>query len=208
LLIGGDISVEDVTLFRENQKPFILVDQHLKGCSVDSIVSNGYDGTVSCVSHLIEKGYRKIFHIHGPLLHYGFKDRYEGYRDTMKQYGFFPRTFLCDDIKDDFDVLLPQIFKHEGVPDCIFAGNDSMAKKILAYFSKSGFRVPEDIGLAGFDDAIFASTISPSLSTVKVYRYEMGDLATERIRQLLYDENIHPVKISLHTSFIKRDSCL
>jgi LacI family transcriptional regulator len=83
-----------------------------------------------------------------------------------------------------------------------------MAKKILAYFSKSGFRVPEDIGLAGFDDAIFASTISPSLSTVKVYRYEMGDLATERIRQLLYDENIHPVKISLHTSFIKRDSCL
>ncbi|HOO33658.1 MAG TPA: LacI family DNA-binding transcriptional regulator [Thermotogota bacterium] len=208
LLIGGDVTEEDVLLFRACEKTFILVDQHLKGCSVDSVVSNGYDGAVSCVTHLIEEGYSRIFHIHGPLLHYGFKDRYEGYRDAMKQYGFFPRTFQCDDINDDFNLLLPQIFKNEGMPDCIFAGNDSMAKKIMTFFHKAGYKVPDEIALAGFDDAVFASTMSPSLSTVKVYRYEMGDLAVERIRQLLYDENVHPIKISLHTSFIKRDSSL
>jgi LacI family transcriptional regulator len=208
LLVGGDITVEDVIMYEKINKPCLLVDQHIKGYSVDSVVSNGYDGAVRCMDYLMEKGYKKIFHIHGSLSHYGFKDRYEGYRDTMKTNGFFPRTFLCDDINVDFNQIIPQIIKHNGVPDCIFAGNDSMAKRILAYLSDEGYRIPEDIALVGFDDAVFASSLTPALSTVKVYRYEMGDLAIERIRQLLYDENIHPVKISLHTSFIKRDSCL
>jgi LacI family transcriptional regulator len=93
------------------------------------------------------------------------------------------------------------------MPDCIFAGNDNMAKKIMHYLISEGYKIPEDIALVGFDDMLFSSLMNPALSTVKVYKYEMGDLAVDRLRQLIYEEDIHPVKISLHTTFIKRDSC-
>jgi len=206
-LLGGDITIDDVEIFKKSHKPVLLVDQHIHGQSLDSVVSDGYDGAISCTNYLINKGYKKIFHIHGPLSHYGFKERYDGYRDSMKSHGFLPRTFLCDDINDDFDLLVPQIFAISGVPDCIFGGNDSIAHRILYYLLHTGYKVPEDMGLVGFDDSIVASVIKPNLSTVKVYRYEMGDVAVERMRQLLYGENIHPIKMSLHTKFIKRESC-
>jgi LacI family transcriptional regulator len=207
LLVGGDFTIEDVEKYKLSKKPFVLIDQHLKGYSIDSVVSNGYDGAISCIDYLIKKGYQKIFHIHGPLSHYGFKDRFDGYMDGMKMYGFFPRTFLCDDINDDFNIIIPQIIRHTGMPDCIFAGNDNMAKKIMHYLISEGYKIPEDIALVGFDDMLFSSLMNPALSTVKVYKYEMGDLAVDRLRQLIYEEDIHPVKISLHTTFIKRDSC-
>ena len=207
LLVGGDFTTDDIQQYKQTKKPFVLIDQHLKGYSLDSVVSNGYDGAISCIDYLIEQGYKKIYHIHGPLSHYGFKDRFDGYVDGMQMHGFFPRTFLCDDINDDFNIIIPQIIKHTGIPDCIFAGNDNMAKKILTYLLAEGYKVPDDIAVVGFDDMLFSSILKPALSTVKVYKYEMGDLAVDRLRQLLYDENIHPVKISLHTTFIKRESC-
>jgi len=208
LLMGGDITYEDVIRFRgKENKPVILVDQHIQGFAFDSIVSNGYDGARNCIGHIIKRGYTKIFHIHGPLSHYGFKERYDGYRDAMKINGLLPMTFLCDDINDNLDILLPQIIQNYGVPDCIFAGNDSIAGKLYTHLNELGYEIPNDIGIVGFDDAIFASLIKPALSTVKVFRYEMGSLAIDRIKQLLYGENIHPVKMSLHTEFIQRDSC-
>ena len=207
LLVGGDFTVEIIEKYKKTGKPIVLIDQHIKGYAIDSVVSNGYDGSISCVDYLIQSGYKKIYHIHGPLSHYGFKDRYDGYVDGMQTHGLFPRTFLCDDINDDFSIIIPQIMKHTGVPDCIFAGNDNMAKKILRYLLSQGYDIPQDVALVGFDDMIFSSIIKPALSTVKVYKYEMGDIAVDRLRQLLYDENIHPVKISLHTTFMKRDSC-
>ncbi|MFW5871876.1 MAG: LacI family DNA-binding transcriptional regulator [bacterium] len=207
LLVGGDFTKEDIEHYKQLRKPFVLIDQHLKGYPIDSVVSNGYDGAISCIDYLIKKGYQKIFHIHGPLSHYGFKDRFDGYVDGMQMHGFYPRTFLCDDINDDFNIIIPQIIKHTGIPDCIFAGNDNMAKKILRYLISEGYQIPQDIALVGFDDMLFSSIIKPALSTVKVYKYEMGDLAVDRLRQLLYQENIHPVKISLHTTFTKRESC-
>jgi len=207
LLVGGDFTIDDIQQYQRSKKQFVLIDQHLRGYSIDSVVSNGYDGAISCIEYLIKMGYRKIFHIHGPLSHYGFKDRFDGYVEGMKMHGFFPRTFLCDDINDDFNIIIPQIIKHNGMPDCIFAGNDNMAKKILDYLLSEGYQVPDDIALVGFDDMLFSSIIKPALSTIKVYKYEMGDLAVERLRQLLYDENVHPVKILLHTTFVKRESC-
>jgi LacI family transcriptional regulator len=77
----------------------------------------------------------------------------------------------------------------------------------MRYLISEGYKIPEDIALVGFDDMLFSSLMNPALSTVKVYKYEMGDLAVDRLRQLIYEEDIHPVKISLHTTFIKRDSC-
>ncbi len=208
LLVGGDITLEDVYAFKGvNCKPVILVDQHIQGKGIDCVVSNGYDGARNCIEHIIGEGYKKIFHIHGPLSHYGFKERYDGYRDAMKINGLLPLPFLCDDINDNMGLLLPQIFQNYGFPDCIFAGNDGIAVKLYSHLNGMGYEIPEDVGVVGFDDAIFASLVKPALSTVKVFRYEMGSLAIDRVRQLLYGENIHPVKISLHTEFIQRDSC-
>src|SRR6056297_579379 len=44
LLVGGDFTPDDIQQYKQTKKPFVLIDQHLKGFSLDSVVSNGYDG--------------------------------------------------------------------------------------------------------------------------------------------------------------------
>src|SRR6056297_582618 len=54
LLVGGDFTADDIKSYKLTKKPFVLIDQHIKGYSVDSVVSNGYDGAISCIDYLIK----------------------------------------------------------------------------------------------------------------------------------------------------------
>lgn len=52
--------------------------------------------------------------------------------------------------------------------------NDVMALGLIAQLRASGFRVPGDVSVVGWDDIEFAAVTDPALSTVTVPRYEMG----------------------------------
>ncbi len=62
---------------------------------------------------------------------------------------------------------------------------------------KMNIDVPNDIQLIGFDDIISASISEPKLSTLKVFKYEMGNIALSRLIDLINEKNPHPVLISL-----------
>ncbi|HPE68167.1 MAG TPA: LacI family DNA-binding transcriptional regulator [Thermotogota bacterium] len=207
ILAGGEVNAADVERYSQLGKPFVMLDQYIPGKQVDCVVSNGYDGARTAVSFLIKSGMRRIFHVHGPLGHYGFKERYDGYHDAMKSEGLYPFPFLCDDIADNLEDVLRRAIQSAGTPDAIFAGNDSIALMINHHAPKLGLFPGKNLGLVGFDDLLVASTVSPPLCTVKVYRFEMGCMAVDRLRQLLYGESQHPVKISLYTHFVRRASC-
>ncbi len=66
--------------------------------------------------------------------------------------------------------------------DAIFAASDMMAAGALATLEHAGRRVPEDVAVAGYDDAPIATSTRPQLTTVRIpwQRY-----ARELTRQLL-----------------------
>jgi LacI family transcriptional regulator len=56
----------------------------------------------------------------------------------------------------------------------IFAYNDMMAFGAMQAVKEKGLRIPEDIGLVGYDDIHFCSLISPSLTTIRLKKQELG----------------------------------
>ncbi len=215
VLIGGDISPRLIEQVKRLEKPIVLVDQYIPEMGVDCVVSNGFNGAVDAVNSLIAKGARKIIHIHGPLTHYGFKSRYEGYVEAMKSHGLFPLTYDCDDLYDEQghakgpeDIIhaVQRAFRQSGKPEAIFTSNDPIAYRVMEALEQMGYPIPQEIRMVGFDDLSFSATTHPPLSSVKVFQYEMGSLAVDRMRQLLYLENIHPITMSLYTKYIERKS--
>ncbi|MDK2953971.1 MAG: LacI family transcriptional regulator [Kosmotoga sp.] len=208
LLVGGEITYEMVKEIKKFGKPSVLVDQYFPGLKIDCVVSDGFDGAVYAVNYLMSKGLKKIVSIHGPLSHFGFKNRFDGYVSAMESQGFLPKGYEFDEINDNMSSIIELMLRTYGKPEAIFGTNDTAALRAMEELQLRGFKIPEDVSIIGFDDIISASTCNPPLTTLKIFKYDLGSMAVRRLFNLLLGEEVHPVKISLFTQFIKRKSSL
>jgi LacI family transcriptional regulator len=63
----------------------------------------------------------------------------------------------------------------------LFSANDKMAIGALHYLSRRRIAVPQQISVVGFDDMQQAAFANPSLTTVHLPLYEVGQMACERL---------------------------
>ena len=61
--------------------------------------------------------------------------------------------------------------------DAIFCANDMMALGCMSVLADAGLAIPDDIGVAGFDDIPLAHYATPPLTTMKVHIAELGERA-------------------------------
>lgn len=92
------------------------------------------------------------------------------------------------------------------MPTAFFADNDMIALGCIKAFQEFGYRVPEDISVIGFDDLPFCEISSPRLTTIKVFKYEMGQLAVRRVIELMKNGGKINTKTQICTEFVERDS--
>jgi DNA-binding LacI/PurR family transcriptional regulator len=72
-----------------------------------------------------------------------------------------------------------------GRPSAIFAANDEMAIGVLTAARRAGLAVPDDLSVAGLDDAPSAHYCSPTLTTVHQPTREMGQRAADLLIDLV-----------------------
>ncbi len=209
LLVGGDTTAEHVRFFKKIGMPLVLVDQYIPTVKVDCVVSNGYDGASYAVKYLISRRFKKIVHVHGFLKHFGFKDRYNGYVAAMEENGLLSKSYeYNDDVMEDMKPLMDKMFNVYGVPEAIFASNDSIAMKVIETLRSFHIKIPEDVSVIGFDGTEVGKNFTPSLATLRVPMREMGSLALKRLIDIVYNQDVYPVKISLFTKFVKGGSSI
>lgn len=162
------------------QFPVVLLNPpaRLDRCPTVSIANDAGARLVS--KHLVDLGHRRIATIKGPPGNVDAECRLRGYRAVLKEAGFAADSTL--ELTGDFtessgyraaDALLAL----DPRPTAVFAANDCMAIGLLSALHDRGIRVPGDMAVAGFDDIAMAQYLSPSLTTVRVDAYELGERA-------------------------------
>ena len=81
-----------------------------------------------------------------------------------------------------------------------------MAIAAMVAVADAGLRVPEDIAVTGFDDAPFAATVKPGLTTVRQDSVGMGTAAAEAILRMLEHPDEPPPTLVIPTELIVRES--
>jgi len=71
---------------------------------------------------------------------------------------------------------------------------------------EKGLRIPEDIGLAGYDDIPFSSLIKPSLTTVKVKKQDLGVESVKLLLSRINGSRKKIKKIMLDVELIIRET--
>ena len=87
----------------------------------------------------------------------------------------------------------------------IFAVSDYYAIDMMCFLNEQGISVPEDISVAGFDDAPICRMVSPALTTVKQDGALRAKLAIEKLRELKEKKEIE-TEITLPVSLVVRKS--
>ena len=72
-----------------------------------------------------------------------------------------------------------QVLRARPHPTAMFASNDDMALGVLIAAMKLDVSVPEQLSIAGFDDALIARASSPQLTTIRQPKAEMAAAAVD-----------------------------
>ena len=189
--------------------PVIFVDNDLLDARAGSVTSANVDGMAKVVNHLYETGHRRIAHISGHFDTRPGPDRLFGYRSELDKLGlpFVPEYLAEGDFFHDsgFEAMkrfleLPQ------PPDAVACASDAMAVGAMAAIEQAGLRIPEDIAVTGFDDADFAASIVPALTTIRQDALGMGTAAAEAVLRMLEDPDSSPPVVVIETELIVRES--
>jgi LacI family transcriptional regulator len=70
-------------------------------------------------------------------------------------------------------------------PDAVVAYNDLVAMGFLHAVQRLGYRVPQQVSVAGFDDIPAAAYLTPALTTVSLHSEQQGRLAMQRLLALI-----------------------
>lgn len=188
---------------------FVMVERpqryedRISSVTVDNIAA----GRVA-TQHLIKLGYRRIAHITGHLNIADGHDRLLGYRQALE----------AADIPYDTDLVYVGAFSttagYHGMqallpkrPDAVFAASDQSASGVLQALQEAGLRVPEDVGVVGFDDLDVAIKVTPPLTTIQQPVQQKGAAAVALLLDLISGKKQRPQQIVLPFQLVIRQSC-
>jgi LacI family transcriptional regulator len=97
--------------------------------------------------------------------------------------------------------------------DSIFVANDQMALSVLHFAGQKGLRIPEDLGIVGFDNIPESAYFSPALTTIQQDQYNIAKLAVEEVIKIIEagwqeTEQVEPKTIMLPPTLVIRQSSL
>jgi LacI family transcriptional regulator len=182
-----------------------------------SVVStNNYLGGQLAMSHLLEQGYRHIGHISGPLDWWEARQRMAAWKDALKEAGYkFRDTHWVEGNWSPASgaQAVEKLFEQYPEMDSIFVANDQMALSVIQSACQKKLRIPEDLGIVGFDNIPESAFFCPPLTTIQIDQYNVGKVAVEEMVKIIESgwqeqEPAKPKSLMLTPTLVVRQSSL
>ncbi len=210
LLLAASM-VDDVLIsnLMEREFPYMLVGRP-RDEGRNFVDIRNREASAEATRHLLGHGRTRPAMIAGPDHMVAAMDRTLGFKDAIAEAGIDPASVPI------FDVMFSQsgayraaleLFDSGYEPDAVFAASDAMAFGVLQAARQRGLRVPEDVGLMGFDGIEPDRIWQWELSTVRQPVQELGSVAISRLNDLVHQRREGPEQVWLETELILRHSC-
>lgn len=210
IMLGTEATDEDFDSFLTAKCPIVILDSWSTSMNFNGILINNSDSAKNAVEYLLKKGHREIGYLKGKFRIKAFNARATGYTRALYKHGIaFNEQYivtLSTTMDGAYKDMLLYLNQRPKLPTAFFADNDMIALGAMKALIEKGYRVPEDISLIGFDDLDSCEISTPRLTTIRVFKQEMGQLAVRRLKDVMKDGNGIKSKIQICTEFIERDS--
>ena len=206
--------------FLEENIPVALIENFINNLSLEknplviTVALDFYKYAKIAVEHLINNGYRRIAYISAPLEMVSLRERLRGYKDALKENGIGydeKLVYFDKSIRGEWDLtasgrLIENIITQLNPPDALFIISDTVAMVAIQVIKKLGMKIPDDIGVVGFDDRRFCKYLDPPLTSIYQPKYEMGAKATEMLIRIIEGEDLKDRSINMDMKLSIRES--
>jgi DNA-binding LacI/PurR family transcriptional regulator len=170
----------DVTHFRQAHEtglPIVFFDRISNELATDRVITDDFEGARQITRHLLQTGRKKLLHLGASRNMVVGNSRYRGFLQALTDFridhsnAFFMQCDTREDVLQSQKDILKAL--EQGV-DGIFAVNDFTAIATMQLLLEHGYKIPDDVAIAGFGNDPIASIINPALTTVEQNGFQMG----------------------------------
>ena len=198
--------------FAQRNIPVLMVNGFYPGMEhIPHVVMDDYGGGRLAAKTALDRGYTKPAGLFKTDDLQG-SERLSGFLDEIRSQGLEvpEERLLCFSTEERNDLAdspkgaaLLEMLKQHGA-DCLVCYNDIFAAQFMARLQEKGVRIPEDLGIIGFDNATFSGMLQPGLTTLGHPKDAFGALAARKILRMIDGEKEESV--SMAWTLIDRDS--
>lgn len=164
------------------------------------------NGAYMATAHLLERGYRKIGMITGPLTWWAASERRRGWQEalTAAKIPFSDAQIVEGNWSaESGEQGLHELLAKSPDIQAVFACNDQMALGLMRAARSLGKRIPEDLAVVGFDDIPESAFYYPPLTTIRQGLYELGQVAVQTFMKLREAEQRGETSIPAQTVWLQ-----
>lgn len=164
---------------------------------------------------LYERGKRRFCYVSEPIEMRNLMERYNGFLLGIDDCGLavtqqqlvVEKRFQNEKIDSARKMIAARLTQPNfSVPDVFIASCDAIAIGIISGLNAAGLRVPEDVGVVGFDNMNISAHTAPPLTTVSQDTQRVGEEAFGLLHKLLSSEGPEQRHILIKSELIIRGS--
>ncbi len=183
--------------------PVVCLDRVPDGTAIDLVSVDDYAAAEMGTDHLLERGYRKIAIVTGPLHLKNERRRLEGYESSLRRAGLpiDPDLIWEGNLRsEDLEAMCRKRLANQSArPDALLCTNGPTALGALRGLRDCGLETPRDIGFVTFDELAVEDLFSPAITTIVQPAYDIGRRAAAmllaRIEESPRAEGFHTVRL-------------
>ena len=211
LIISINIDEEISKRLKSAGIPVVLVGA--KHDDFNYMFWNNYKGGYLAGEHLIKQGYKKIGMVRSHSKSIVADQREQGFRGVLKTYNlpleenYFVKgiTRKHSGYSEEAGYEAVQIMKERGgLPEAIFCTNDAQAIGVMHALREDKMRIPEDIGVMGYDNIKTAQYLG--LSTIDQKMYDVGMMSIDRLTTMIKEKDTSIMQSEIEPRLVVRNS--
>lgn len=206
IIILGQISDNYTKAALDTKIPIVFLDFYNELTADSCIISDSFYGTYEMTNYLIANGHRHIAFVGNIHSTSSIQDRFLGYSKSLMEHDIPIHDYFVISDRDTqtgryIPIELPMIMPTAFVCNC-----DEVACKLITQLKESGYRVPDDISVTGFDNSVYSSISSPNITTIEVNTEQMAKIAVESLLTKIRSPRIVTGMLQVKGKILYKDS--
>ncbi len=215
---------DDLIKLENSGFPLLIIGRNieeLKKCC--QIYNDDFKGGYMAAKHFMQAGKKKCAVLMTDEKNSTSCSRLEGFETALRESGLgvekdLKRFIFEDKNRNDYFIsgtdmslqcscrTMNEMLDEGPSFDSVFCFNDMVAFGVLKSLSERGIKCPKEIGVIGFDDVFFSSLSTPSLTTIRIKKHELGFKAFNILKKIMNGKERKTIHEKLDVSLIVRNS--
>jgi LacI family transcriptional regulator len=159
------------------------------------------------IDHLVSRGYRNLAFL-GPNA--TIDDRGAAFVQALAFHGlpFDPALYVeCPWSTEGAYPAARMLLSSGKKIDAVVCSCDAIAISVMRAARELGIQLPQDLAIAGFDDIEFAQHMHPALTTIRVQKELLGEVAVRKLIERIRHPELPPLLHIVPGILVTRESC-